>query len=53
MIDNLGTTRASREVQLANGRAEISLNAAGPCEIEAAVDGIAPTTCKLNGVSKG
>jgi beta-galactosidase len=48
LIDNLGTTRASREVQLANGRAEISLNAAGPCRIKAAAEGISPATCKLN-----
>lgn len=45
LIDNLGTTRASREVQLANGRAEISLNAAGACRIKAAIDGISPVTC--------
>jgi beta-galactosidase len=33
LIDNLGTTRASRELQLANGRAEISFNASGTCLI--------------------
>jgi beta-galactosidase len=47
LIDNMGTTRASREVQLANGRAEISLDAAGACRIKAAVEGISPVTCDL------
>jgi beta-galactosidase len=47
LIDNLGTTRASREVQLANGRAEISLNAIGNCRIKAAIDGIPPVSCDL------
>jgi len=49
LIDNLGTTRGSREVQLANGRAEISLNAIGACRVKAAVEGIAPVTCDLEG----
>jgi beta-galactosidase len=47
LIDNLGTTRASREVQLANGRAEISLHAIGACRAKAEVQGIAPATCSL------
>jgi Beta-galactosidase/beta-glucuronidase len=42
LIDNLGTTRASREVQLANGRAEISLHLTGACRVQAVVQGIAP-----------
>ncbi len=40
LIDNMGTTRASRELQLANGRAEISLDASGRCTVEATVDGL-------------
>jgi beta-galactosidase len=40
LIDNLGTTRASRELQLANGRAEISLVSNGACKIGAAVGGL-------------
>jgi beta-galactosidase len=47
LIDNLGTTRASREVQLANGRAEISLKTSGTCQIKAGVEGIPPATCDL------
>ena len=46
LIDNLGTTRASRQLQLANGRAEISLLHNGTCRIEAAIDGL--TAAKLN-----
>ncbi len=40
LIDNMGTTRASRELQLANGRAEISLDAAGACTVGATIDGV-------------
>ena len=40
LIDDLGTTRASRELQLANGRAEISLHARGKCRVGAAVKGV-------------
>ena len=47
LIDNLGTTRASREVQLANGRAQISLIATGDCLIKAEIDGVTPATCDL------
>jgi beta-galactosidase len=46
LIDNLGTTRASRQLQLANGRAEISLLHHGTCRIEAAIDGL--PAAKLN-----
>jgi beta-galactosidase len=35
LIDNLGTTRASREVQLSNGCAQISIVLKGPCTIQA------------------
>lgn len=47
LIDNLGTARASREVQLANGRAEISLVAKGACRMKAAVQGIPTATCEV------
>jgi beta-galactosidase len=40
LIDNLGTTRASRELQLANGRAEISLDRSGGCTVTAHVEGL-------------
>ena len=46
LIDNLGTTRASRQLQLANGRAEISLLHNGTCRIEAAINGL--PAAKLN-----
>jgi len=40
LIDNLGTTRASREVQLSNGCAQISIDCKGPCTIEAEQKGM-------------
>ena len=40
LIDNLGTTRGSREIQLSNGRAEISIICKGPCTIRAAPKGM-------------
>lgn len=40
LIENLGTTRASRELQLANGRAQISAETHGPCNIEARIEGL-------------
>ncbi|MGB8030398.1 MAG: glycoside hydrolase family 2 TIM barrel-domain containing protein [Terracidiphilus sp.] len=48
LIDNLGTTRGSRELQLANGRAQISLEAIGACTVEAAVDGISVAALKVS-----
>jgi len=47
LIDNMGTTRASRELRLANGRAQISLVAAGACAVQAAVDGLTAATLKV------
>jgi len=47
LIDNMGTTRASRELQLANGRAQISLDAHGPCTIHAAVEGLPAASLKI------
>jgi beta-galactosidase len=40
LIDNLGTRRGSRELQLSNGRAEISFVREGECRIEAAPEGL-------------
>jgi beta-galactosidase len=40
LIDNLGTTRGSREIQLSNGHAEISVVCKGPCTIRAAPKGM-------------
>lgn len=44
LIDNLGTTRGSREVQLANGRAQISIASEGTCTLEAISEGLPPAT---------
>jgi beta-galactosidase len=48
LIDNLGTTRASRAVQLANGRAQISLLYVGPCRVKAASDGLPTATLTVS-----
>ena len=48
LIDNLGTTRGSRAVQLANGRAEISLLYGGRCRVKAASDGLPAATLTLS-----
>jgi beta-galactosidase len=47
LIDNLGTTRASRAVQLANGRAEISLAYGGPCSLKATSAGLPMATLTI------
>ena len=47
LIDNLGTTRASRELQLSNGRAGISLIRNGGCTIEAKPAGLPAASLKL------
>jgi beta-galactosidase len=47
LIDNLGTTRASRELQLSNGRAEISVVRRGTCTIEATPEGMPATSLRL------
>jgi beta-galactosidase len=46
LIDNLGTTQASREIQLSNGRAEISIVCKGQCTIHATQTGM--PTASLN-----
>ncbi len=48
LIDNLGTTRASREVQFANGRAEISFVCKGACSIRASPDGMPPASLDVS-----
>lgn len=40
LMDDLGTTRASRELQLSNGRAQISFKKLGKCTLTAQVKGI-------------
>ena len=47
LIDNLGTTWGSREVQLSNGRAEISVVRKGACRIEAVAKGLPAATLEL------
>ncbi len=47
LLDNLGTTRGSRELQLANGRAEISLVRTGACAVEAEIEGLKPAALQL------
>jgi len=40
LIDNLGTSRGSRALELANGRAKISVVCNGPCTLSATADGV-------------
>jgi beta-galactosidase len=40
LIDNQGTSRASREIQLANGGAQISLTRTGPCSVAVSTPGL-------------
>jgi beta-galactosidase len=47
LVDNLGTARASRELQLSNGRAEISLVHNGGCRFEARCEGLPAATLNL------
>jgi beta-galactosidase len=47
LIDNLGTTRASRVLQLANGRAEISFICSGICTVGVKPDGLPATSLKF------
>jgi beta-galactosidase len=48
LIDNLGTTRGSRELELANGRAQISLDASGVCTVGAAVGGLSAAELEVS-----
>jgi beta-galactosidase len=47
LIDNLGTIWGSREVQLSNGRAEISVVRKGGCRIEAVPKGLPAASLEL------
>jgi beta-galactosidase len=47
LIDNLGTTRASRELQLSSGRAEISAICTEGCTLEARMGGLPPASLNL------
>jgi beta-galactosidase len=47
LIDNLGTARGSREVQLSNGRAEISITRKARCRIEAVPKGLPAASLDL------
>lgn len=49
LIDNLGTTRGSRELQLGNGRAQISVAVHGPCTVQAAVKGVPAAKLSMGG----
>ena len=48
LIDNLGTSRGSRELQLYNGRAEISVTRIGGCTVGIASDGLPAAFLKLS-----
>ena len=43
LLDNLGTTRGSRQLQLSNGHAEISIDRRGACIVHAIIEGL-PTS---------
>jgi beta-galactosidase len=47
LVDNLGTVRGSRIVQLSNGRAQISIQQQGDCTIGASAKGIPAAFIKL------
>ncbi len=47
LIDNLGTARASRVLQLANGRAEISFTCSGSCTVGVKPDGLPEASLKF------
>ena len=47
LIDNMGTTRASRVLQLANGRAEISFICGGSCTVGVKPDGLPAASLKF------
>jgi beta-galactosidase len=47
LIDNLGTTQASRELQFSNGRAEISVLCTGGCTIAVRMEGLPPASLNL------
>jgi beta-galactosidase len=48
LLDNLGTSRGSRELQLYNGRAEISVTRSGGCTLGITSDGLPSAFLKLS-----
>ena len=48
LVDNLGTSRGSRELQLYNGRAEISLTRTGRCTLGITSEGLPPAFLNLS-----
>jgi len=48
LVDNLGTVRGSRELQLSNGRAEISVNRSGRCSVGVASEGLPAALLNLS-----
>jgi beta-galactosidase len=48
LIDNLGTSRASRKIQLSNGRTEISVVCQGGCTLEATPEGLHSASINLS-----
>ena len=48
LLDNLGTSRGSRELQLYNGRAEISVTRGGRCSVGVSSDGMPAAFLKLS-----
>jgi len=48
LIDNLGTSRGSRELQLYNGRAEISVARKGGCTLGVVSEGLPPAFLNLS-----
>jgi beta-galactosidase len=48
LIDNLGTARGSREVQITNGRAEISIRLDGACTVGITSEGIVPAFLQVS-----
>jgi beta-galactosidase len=48
LLDNLGTSRGSRELQLYNGRAEISVTRSGGCTLGITSEGLPAAFLKLS-----
>jgi beta-galactosidase len=48
LLDNLGTSRGSRELQLYNGRAEISVTRSGGCTFGVSSEGLPSAFLKLS-----
>jgi beta-galactosidase len=48
LLDNLGTVRGSRVVQLSNGRAEISIKRSGSCIVGISATGLPAAFCNIS-----